>query len=246
VGDSTSIFPGNGQRSKGRPGKPSAKARATEQRIFDAATELFHRKGYAATSLQDVADAAGILKGSLYYYIDGKEDLLFAIIQRLHSQAHENLVIDQALGGTARERLGRFVHGHILNFAVNLSSIRVFYTEYRSVTGERHDSIMAQRSEYERYLMGMIKDAVAEGWACPGLDPWLASTAILTMLNSIYLWFDPKRISIDVVAATLTQQALQGLTCPADHDHTAKAKRASSTRPKAPRRTATKAVAKGA
>ena len=46
----------------------------------------FHEKGYEATSIQDIADAVGILKGSLYYYITSKEDLLFEILEDVHQQ----------------------------------------------------------------------------------------------------------------------------------------------------------------
>ena len=55
-----------------------------EQQILDAAAVVFYEKGYAAASIQDVADAVGILKGSLYYYIDSKEDLLFEILRDAH------------------------------------------------------------------------------------------------------------------------------------------------------------------
>ena len=59
--------------------------------IVDAAGEVFDKKGYAAARIEDIAARVGLLKGSLYYYIDTKEDLLFAIVDGNHSRG---LVVD--------------------------------------------------------------------------------------------------------------------------------------------------------
>src|SRR4030081_3622310 len=54
------------------------------QEIFAIAAEIFYQKGYAQTSTRDIAEAAGILKGSLYAHISSKEDILYAIIEDVH------------------------------------------------------------------------------------------------------------------------------------------------------------------
>src|SRR5687767_4761450 len=61
------------------------KPRDREQRwdeIVEAAANVFYEKGYEGASLQDIASAVGLLKGSIYYYIDTKEDLLFELVMR--------------------------------------------------------------------------------------------------------------------------------------------------------------------
>ena len=54
--------------------------------IVDAAGEEFDERGYAAARIEDIAARVGLLKGSLYYYIDSKEDLLFAIVDGDHDR----------------------------------------------------------------------------------------------------------------------------------------------------------------
>ena len=54
--------------------------RRREREVLDVAARLFHERGYADTSVQDIADELGILKGSLYHYIEVKEDLLFRLL----------------------------------------------------------------------------------------------------------------------------------------------------------------------
>ena len=69
--------------------------------IYDAAARVFSEKGYDGASIQDVADAVGILKGSLYYYIDTKQDLLFGIIDEVHRDTLRSLEEWVAVDGDA-------------------------------------------------------------------------------------------------------------------------------------------------
>ena len=64
--------------------------------ILDAAADLFFHKGFGATTTQDVADAVGLLKGSLYHHIGSKEDLLVGIIDDVHAAAMERLAAAEA------------------------------------------------------------------------------------------------------------------------------------------------------
>ena len=120
-----------------------------EREIYDVAAEIFHRKGYAGTSLQDIADAVGLLKGSLYYYIDSTEDLLYRITQAIHEGARANLAASRAVDGPASERMRALVEGHVLAFRERLAWIRVFYTEHTALSADRRREIVAERRDYE-------------------------------------------------------------------------------------------------
>lgn len=203
-----------------RVGPPSSRAVAREQDIVEAAAELFHRKGYAATSLQDIADAVGILKGSLYYYIDGKEDLLYRITSTIHADALANLEAARATGGTAADRLRALLEGHVRSFGQRLTWIRVFYTEYGALGDERRRHIMSERRGYEAFLQGLLQEGQASGEFCPEIDPWIAGNALLTMVNTVYLWYRPSRDrDIATVARTYADLSLNGLRCAPDHAH---------------------------
>ena len=78
-------------RAKPVGARRSRPPRRRRQEILEAAAGVFHEKGYKATSIQDIADAVGILKGSLYYYIRSKEDLLNEILQDVHQHAIANI-----------------------------------------------------------------------------------------------------------------------------------------------------------
>src|SRR5574342_1415817 len=61
----------------------SAKGAATRDQILDAAARLIHLRGYHCTSLDDVLRESGVGKGNFYYYFKSKEDLGYAIIDRV-------------------------------------------------------------------------------------------------------------------------------------------------------------------
>jgi TetR/AcrR family transcriptional regulator, cholesterol catabolism regulator len=200
--------------------EPSEKAMERELEIYEAAAELFHRKGYAATTLQDIAEAVGLLKGSLYYYIDTKEDLLYRITRSIHEDAMVNLQEAAALEGGPDERLHAFARGHVSAFGRRLTWIRVFYTEHGALTGERRREIMSERRQYERFVEDLVVEGQRQGIFCPALDTRIVMNGILTMINSVYLWYRPGRDSLDEVARVYADLAVRGLRCESDHDHT--------------------------
>src|ERR1700744_339601 len=70
--------------TRARAGRANGARR--EREVLDAATKVFSSRGYADASVQDIADELGILKGSLYHYIDSKEDLLFRLLEETHDE----------------------------------------------------------------------------------------------------------------------------------------------------------------
>ncbi len=206
------------KRRRVRP--PSDRALEREQEIYEVAAEIFHRKGYAATTLQDIADAVGLLKGSLYYYIDTKEDLLYRISHTIHEGARMNLEVARTAGGTPIGQLRTLLEGHVMAFGQRMSWIRVFYTEHNSLSPERRREIMATRRSYERFVDEVIAAGQADGSLCPDLDRRIVGNALLTAVNSVYLWYRPGiDAPIEVVAKTYSELLLNGLRCPAEHVH---------------------------
>ena len=204
----------------GPPRKSTRKAQEREDDIYRVAAQIFHRKGYAATSLQDIADEVGVLKGSLYYYIDSKEDLLYGITKAIHALAQTNLDNTARLGGTATERMAELVRGHVSGFAQNMPMIRVFYTDYSALSPDRRAAVMQERRAYEQFTRALIEEGQATGEFCRELDARTVCNAILTMVNTVYMWHHGREsLTIDDVANVYSTFAVRGLQCPPGHSH---------------------------
>jgi TetR/AcrR family transcriptional regulator, cholesterol catabolism regulator len=209
----------------GRAGAPrggTTRAQAREESIYRAAARIFQRKGYAATSLQDIADEVGLLKGSLYYYIESKEDLLYGITRYIHAVAREVVEETRAMDGLASDRLAHLIERHIVTMIHNLDMTRAFYTDYNALSSERRASVMHERTEYERFTQELIEEGQAAGEFCTELDAHLMTSAILTMLNSVYMWFHEREgVKAEAIAQGYQKFVLNGLRCPPDHVHEA-------------------------
>ena len=168
-----------------------AGSKKRDREIIDAAAEIFHRKGYSETSVQDVADAVGILKGSLYYYIDSKEDLLFRMLLEVHEDAKAVVTETAELDLPPLERLRIYVRRHVEYNARNLAKIAVYYHDFGLLKAERKQAILEQRKFYENFVKGLVEEAQQRGEVYREVDPVLVSNAVFGVLNWIYTWYRP-------------------------------------------------------
>ena len=185
------------------------------QEIFSIATRLFYEKGYTQTSTKDIADAAGILKGSLYAHVDSKEDILLAVVEDIHERFDANRAAAEAMDAAPYERLVAFLTGH-LQVAVSALEYHIIYSrDWRSLSPGHYRAIRDKRDDYQRYLTGLLADARAAGAIRDDVAPPLLSITVLTMLNSLHTWFQAGRgyTDADVTRAYLGV-VLHGITAP--------------------------------
>lgn len=160
------------------------------QEIVQAAIELFHHQGFHATSMQDLADAVGLQKGSLYHYISSKEDLLVSIIQEALGQYNAGLVEIKGLALPVRERLELAVRHHLKGIAENLGMLTIFLRESYALRPEQQEAIMAESHRYNRMFEDLFAEGVRTG-EMRNLDPKLATRVTLGACNWLYRWYRP-------------------------------------------------------
>ncbi|MEJ3657961.1 TetR/AcrR family transcriptional regulator [Actinomycetes bacterium KLBMP 9759] len=178
----------SGAARRRRP--PADEALDREAEILAAAAHVFREKGFAATSIQDIADRVGILKGSIYYYIDGKEDLLY----RIGRTVYEGLTARQAAAvvphASPPDRIRAFIRAHVLYSTDHIEEVAAFFGDFRAVSGERRAEIVSWRDEYEGGFRALLHAGQADG-SLRDVDVRLASLSVLSMMNSAHLWYQP-------------------------------------------------------
>jgi TetR/AcrR family transcriptional regulator, cholesterol catabolism regulator len=169
-----------------------SKKRNREADVMDAAIEVFAQKGYPAASIQDVADRVGVLKGSLYYYIESKEDLLFRIVDDVHEQSTEILRSVQELDVPTIEVLRTYIERHVEWYLKNVKEVTVFFREWRHLTGDRLRIAKERRRGYEQIFRELIEAAQRDGDIGAGIDPKYASFYVLAAVNAVPDWYRPR------------------------------------------------------
>jgi AcrR family transcriptional regulator len=161
------------------------------QEIFRIAADIFYRKGYDQTSTKDIAEAAGILKGSLYAHIASKEDILYAIVQDVHHLFERNVAACEELDAPPLDRLRSFLAGHMRVAMSELTYHQTYTRDWRSLTPEHYRVIRGKRDEYQRYLVGLLEEAQKAGNVRADADARLLALSILSALNSVHTWYRP-------------------------------------------------------
>jgi TetR/AcrR family transcriptional regulator, cholesterol catabolism regulator len=181
------VLKGAGRESmQGRPPR-----RNRHEEVLQAAIEVFHQKGYASASIQDVADSVGVLKGSLYHYIDCKEDLLARIFERSEEQTSAIIGAAEDREVSGVERLERFSRDWSLWNLEHIERASVCSSEWRHLSGRRLQSVMRRRGRFESSVAAMIGDVKAEGEAHPDLDARYAALFLLSAINALSSWYEP-------------------------------------------------------
>jgi TetR/AcrR family transcriptional regulator, cholesterol catabolism regulator len=183
-----------------------------DREVLDAAARVFYERGYSDASVQDVADELGILKGSLYHYIETKEDLLFRLLQETHDEIYEILEEVAAIEGlTPLERLEVYIRRQVEYNVDNLLRVSVYYHDLERLSEDRRKAIFARRREHERWVVRLIEEAQAAGTADPALDPKIAARCIFATIIWTYRWYRKRRDSRAKVAEACSAFALRGI-----------------------------------
>ena len=182
--------------------------------MLDAAVQVFARRGYADASVQDIADAVGILKGSLYHYIDSKDDLLFRLLVEVHDDVEAILAEVQLVPDLAPlDRLELYVRRQVAYNVANLDRISIYYHDVDQLSEARRTDIHARRRLHEHFATDLVRQAQEDGSADPSLDPRIAANCIFGTIIWVYRWYRPKgRVAQDDLAAMCAGFVRAGVT----------------------------------
>lgn len=195
--------------------KTPRRVRLTQKAIVAAAAELFARKGFGATSLDDIAERLGATKGALYYHIKNKEDILRHIYLMVLTASEEPLAEIVASSSPPAEKLARAI-GHHVTVAANRSpAMTVFYREHPHLTGPFAREIVLRKKVYERYFEQIIEEGQAAGAFSRAIDAKIAAFGLLGMCNWLSQWYQPGGpYTHQQIAAMFVQMIEQGLLTP--------------------------------
>jgi len=156
--------------------------------VLTVASELFAAKGFEATSIRDIATAAGMMSGSLYYHFASKEDLYIAVQDASISKIFN--AVEQAIPGIADPwaRLEAAAIAHV-EAMLDRSGFRVLVTPLFPPGLDKtvRDALVAQRDRFER----MIDTVIAELPLPDTIDRRIFRQHYLGALNWIPVWCDP-------------------------------------------------------
>jgi AcrR family transcriptional regulator len=156
------------------------------------AARLFAAQGYHGTSMEDLASAMGVQKGSLYAHVRSKEDLLDEIARDGATAFHAALdEIDERLPAVEKLRLALRAHLRVVGEQLDVAT--VFVREWRYLAGERREQFLAERRRYEERIRALFREGVEQSELRTDLDVTVAALVFLSAANWAYTWLQPGR-----------------------------------------------------
>lgn len=155
--------------------------------ITRVAVRLFAEKGYEATSINDLAAAVGLLKGSLYYYVPSKEKLLLDIlseVQRAGSEILAETELRKSQGEGFEAQIRTFVELGCEFTLTHKPQVAVYFRSFNSLDKKSQRKLLKERQVYERALLQLIRDGQADGT----FEASVPASVIVTAVHALVNW----------------------------------------------------------
>jgi TetR/AcrR family transcriptional regulator, cholesterol catabolism regulator len=199
-------------RARKAPRDPKQSKPTTRlEEVLQSAANIFFAKGFHATSIEDVARDVGMLKGSLYYYIKSKEDLLFQLL--LAGIEDGDAFIAQQIDpdGDPVEQLEKAIRAQIDYIIQNRVQFGLFLHEFDSLPGKRQHKLIAVMSRYNSRFVELVRRGQEQGKITQG-EPWIIVNGILGMCNWLYRWYDPDQVADpEKIKAVFVRMIFEGI-----------------------------------
>lgn len=170
--------------------KTKEEAQETRENILDAATKIFDERGIMQTSLEDIAVAAGVTRGAVYWHFKNKVDIFAALHERKHTSFMQ--IMADSLAATGTNPLGQLCETVIRLFEDltedNLQTCRIFALrcEYSGDFEPFLESYNKGDDDVLAMIVQFFEKASRQGALYEGADPKILATAFFCLINGIF------------------------------------------------------------
>lgn len=176
--------------------------------ILNVAAELFSERGYAQTSIRDIANHAGLLPGSVYHHFPSKEDLYLEIHREGFRRVMSRVTTAAAQGSDPWDSLRRACQVHVYGMLAG-SPVDRITGHSLSLTGhqELFEKVKSDRAAYEKLFRSLV-DALP---LAPEVDRSLLRLTLLGALNWVVIWYREGRQSPEAIADAMVAMLRTGV-----------------------------------
>ena len=193
-------------------GRPAASDRKpyNVETLTKVAFGLFRKRGYDATSVDQIARAAAITKSSIYHHVAGKEELLERGITRALDRLFDVLEEPDATTGPYADRVRYILRRGVDVELAATDEVAVLLRLRGNTKVERR--ALDRRREFDRRIGELVAKAIESGEIRGDLDPMLVTRLLFSMANWLTEWYDPKGpLTAAQVGDAITTLAFDGL-----------------------------------
>jgi TetR/AcrR family transcriptional regulator, fatty acid metabolism regulator protein len=153
-----------------------ARSQTRRQRILEAAALTFSRRGYRATSVDDIAEASATSKGGIYFHFPNKEAIFLALLEGMAALLHDRMERAMAEAAGPEAKLDAALLTMLHTFGAHRTLARLFLVDAMGANREFSARIMEIQEGFVALIERQLQEAIAEG-ALPAVDTEITSVA---------------------------------------------------------------------
>jgi TetR/AcrR family transcriptional regulator, cholesterol catabolism regulator len=181
------------------------------QEILRTAARLFHRRGYDATSMNDVAAALKFSKGGLYHHFHSKDEILFSLMEQAMKITQERVIDPVMAIADPEQRLRQLIRRHVeVVLSPGDREISIMLHENHPLPPSLRRRINRRKKNYVHFVEGLVAE-VQRNRQTTSVTARAATFALLGMINWLYQWYRPEgALNADQLARQYTDVFFSG------------------------------------
>lgn len=200
--------------------------------ILDAAQRAFVEKGFEASSITQIANAADVSEGLIYRYFENKRDLLHRMLEAFYARFVTKIQAVITAEGNFDTRLRMLIGAHLRAYVDDADICRLFISEVRSSNLNSHPHTQAIDKRYGTMFMRFVQNGIRDGSIRPELDPRLVRDLFWGALENVARRHLNGRmpLDVDVMSESICDVLLSGVKSESAVSSSGKAERNNSRR----------------
>ncbi|VFA88274.1 TetR/AcrR family transcriptional regulator [Gordonia paraffinivorans] len=194
-------------------GAETTKNSSRRDELLATAGRMFAENGLRSTTVRDIADAAGILSGSLYHHFDSKESMVDEILRRFLDDLFEKYRAIAASGLSATETLRRLVIASFESIDAERNAVAIYQDEAKRLSSQERFSYISELNvEFRQLWHAVLQRGVDEGEFRPDLDVELVYRFMRDTVWVAVRWYRPGgALSVEKIADQYLSIVLDGI-----------------------------------
>ena len=178
-------------------------------RLLQGAAYLFHKQGYAKTTVRELANFIGIQSGSLFHHFKSKDDILANVMHETIIYNHARLLDAIQQSQEPEQQLKNLIKAELISISGDTgSAMAVLVYEWFALSKERQDELLKLRNDYEELWFGVIRQLRDQGKIQH--NPFIWRRLLGGAIAWTVTWYNPNgKMSMDELTETVWEMALK-------------------------------------
>ncbi len=187
------------------------------QRIIEAATRIFARKGFFQAKVSDIAREAGVADGTIYLYFDNKDDILISLFEEQMKAVLDNMISALSKEADPVKKLHQFALTHLSLIEENKNVAEIIQVELRQSSRFMKEYKNERFAQYLDLIADIIREGQQKGVFAPDIIPGIAKRAFFGALDEMsrfWVLSSRKEYDIRTAAQQISSYFLRGISVP--------------------------------